>query len=251
RSGRGVDELMPRGGGGPGWVARPRPAGRVVERGGLTADVAVNPPRMPRRGARLPPALDDLDPVAVRVPHEADPRAALADGVGRLLRLDPLLLELVERSVEVGRGDRDVVVAGAELVRVDAEVVGQLEAVLVSGQPHEDVDGLVADRHAAALLESEGGVEGDRAVDVADAVAGVDERGHRPDHASSVSPMVVERSMNSDYLSNTCLVGQAGGEGFFVDAGGPVAPLLAAAERNDITPTHVLLTHHHGDHVQE
>ena len=63
--------------------------------------------------------------------------------------------------------------------------------------------------------------------------------------------MVVERSMNSDYLSNTYLVGQAGGEGFFVDAGGPVAPLLAAAERNDITPTHVLLTHHHGDHVQE
>jgi glyoxylase-like metal-dependent hydrolase (beta-lactamase superfamily II) len=32
---------------------------------------------------------------------------------------------------------------------------------------------------------------------------------------------------------------------------GPVAPLIAAAERNDITPTHVLLTHHHGDHVQE
>jgi len=63
--------------------------------------------------------------------------------------------------------------------------------------------------------------------------------------------MVVERSMNSDYLSNTYLVGQNGGEGFFVDAGGPVAPLIAAAERNDITPTHVLLTHHHGDHVQE
>ena len=48
--------------------------------------------------------------------------------------------------------------------------------------------------------------------------------------------MVVERSMNSDYLSNTYLVGQTGGEGFFVDAGGPVAPLVAAAERNDITP---------------
>jgi hydroxyacylglutathione hydrolase len=63
--------------------------------------------------------------------------------------------------------------------------------------------------------------------------------------------MVVERSMNSDYLSNTYLVGEAGGEGFFVDAGGPVAPLIAAAERQEITPTHVLLTHHHGDHVQE
>jgi glyoxylase-like metal-dependent hydrolase (beta-lactamase superfamily II) len=61
--------------------------------------------------------------------------------------------------------------------------------------------------------------------------------------------MVVERSMNSDYLSNTYLVGEPGGEGFFVDAGGPVAPLIAAAERHGITPTHVLLTHHHGDHV--
>ena len=63
--------------------------------------------------------------------------------------------------------------------------------------------------------------------------------------------MVVERSMNSDYLSNTYLVGQTGGEAFFVDAGGPVAPLIAAAERGSVTPTHVLLTHRHGDHVQE
>jgi glyoxylase-like metal-dependent hydrolase (beta-lactamase superfamily II) len=66
-----------------------------------------------------------------------------------------------------------------------------------------------------------------------------------------MSAMVVERSMNSDYLSNTYLVGQEGGAGFFVDAGGPVSPLIAAAERHGITPTHVLLTHHHGDHVQE
>ena len=63
--------------------------------------------------------------------------------------------------------------------------------------------------------------------------------------------MVVERSMNSEYLSNTYLVGQEGGAGFFVDAGGPVAPLVAAAERHGITPTHVLLTHHHGDHVEQ
>ncbi|MEA2269642.1 MAG: hydroxyacylglutathione hydrolase [Solirubrobacteraceae bacterium] len=63
--------------------------------------------------------------------------------------------------------------------------------------------------------------------------------------------MVVERSMNQDFLSNTYLVGQEGGPGFFVDAGGPVAPLIAAAERHAIEPTHVLLTHHHGDHVQE
>jgi hydroxyacylglutathione hydrolase len=63
--------------------------------------------------------------------------------------------------------------------------------------------------------------------------------------------MVIERSMDPNWLSNTYLVGQEGGEGFFVDAGGPVTPLVAAAERHGITPTHVLLTHHHHDHVAE
>ena len=63
--------------------------------------------------------------------------------------------------------------------------------------------------------------------------------------------MVIERSMDPSFLSNTYLVGQEGGEGFFVDAGGPVTPLIAAAERHGITPTHVLLTHHHHDHVAE
>src|SRR5205085_4196977 len=68
-----------------------------------------------------------------------------------------------------------VAVAGADLVRVDAEVVGQLEPVPVSGQPHEDVDGLLADRKAATFLEPERLVEGHGTVDVRDAVAGVDE----------------------------------------------------------------------------
>jgi hydroxyacylglutathione hydrolase len=63
--------------------------------------------------------------------------------------------------------------------------------------------------------------------------------------------MVIERAMNSDFLSNTYLVGQEGGAAFFVDAGGPVAPLVAAAERHGMTPTHVLLTHRHHDHVAE
>jgi hydroxyacylglutathione hydrolase len=63
--------------------------------------------------------------------------------------------------------------------------------------------------------------------------------------------MVIERSMHPQFLSNTYLVGQEGGEGFFVDAGGPVTPLIAAAERHEITPSHVLLTHHHFDHVAE
>jgi hydroxyacylglutathione hydrolase len=63
--------------------------------------------------------------------------------------------------------------------------------------------------------------------------------------------MVIERSMHPQFLSNTYLVGEAGGAGFFVDAGGPVSPLIAAAERHGMTPTLVLLTHHHHDHVAE
>jgi hydroxyacylglutathione hydrolase len=63
--------------------------------------------------------------------------------------------------------------------------------------------------------------------------------------------MRVETSMNEQFLSNTYLVSDEAGGGFFVDAGGPVQPLIDAAERDGITPTHVLLTHHHGDHVAE
>jgi hydroxyacylglutathione hydrolase len=64
--------------------------------------------------------------------------------------------------------------------------------------------------------------------------------------------MIVERSMHPDWLSNTYLVAAGpGGEGFLVDAGGPVRPLLEQAEANDIAVTHVLLTHHHHDHVAE
>jgi glyoxylase-like metal-dependent hydrolase (beta-lactamase superfamily II) len=63
--------------------------------------------------------------------------------------------------------------------------------------------------------------------------------------------MILERSMHPDFLSNTYLVGEEGGQGFFVDAGGPVEPLIEAAERLAVTPTHILLTHHHYDHVSE
>jgi hydroxyacylglutathione hydrolase len=64
--------------------------------------------------------------------------------------------------------------------------------------------------------------------------------------------MILERSLHPQFLSNTYLVADGqGGPAFFVDAGGPVQPLLAAAERLEVTPTHVLLTHHHFDHVSE
>lgn len=63
--------------------------------------------------------------------------------------------------------------------------------------------------------------------------------------------MILMRSMAEDWLSNTYLVGDGQGHAFFVDAGGPVEPLLQAAERHRIVPSHVLLTHHHHDHVAE
>jgi hydroxyacylglutathione hydrolase len=64
--------------------------------------------------------------------------------------------------------------------------------------------------------------------------------------------MILERAMTDDFLSNTYLVAaQPGGEAFFVDAGGPLPPLLEAVERHDLTPTHVFLTHRHQDHVAE
>ena len=64
--------------------------------------------------------------------------------------------------------------------------------------------------------------------------------------------MILERSMHPQFLSNTYLVAaQEGGDAFFVDAGGPMEPLFEAVERHRLTPTHVLLTHHHHDHVSE
>ena len=64
--------------------------------------------------------------------------------------------------------------------------------------------------------------------------------------------MIVERALHERFLSNTYLLADGeGGPGFFVDAGGPVAPLVDAAKRLRIEPTHVLLTHHHFDHVSE
>jgi hydroxyacylglutathione hydrolase len=64
--------------------------------------------------------------------------------------------------------------------------------------------------------------------------------------------MIVERSMSQDWLSNTYLVPAGpGGDAFLVDAGGPVEPLIAKADEHGLTVTHVLLTHHHHDHVAE
>ena len=62
--------------------------------------------------------------------------------------------------------------------------------------------------------------------------------------------MLIERSMSDGFLTNTYLVASDRGDaGFLVDAGGPMQPLFEAAERNEIDVTHLLLTHHHHDHV--
>lgn len=64
--------------------------------------------------------------------------------------------------------------------------------------------------------------------------------------------MILERSMHPQWLSNTYLVAsEPGGEAFFVDAGGPVEDLIDKVEELDLEPTHVLLTHHHHDHIAE
>jgi glyoxylase-like metal-dependent hydrolase (beta-lactamase superfamily II) len=64
--------------------------------------------------------------------------------------------------------------------------------------------------------------------------------------------MILERSMNDQFLSNTYLVAdREGGSAAFIDAGGPMEPLFDAVERHNLTPTHLLLTHHHYDHVSE
>jgi glyoxylase-like metal-dependent hydrolase (beta-lactamase superfamily II) len=62
--------------------------------------------------------------------------------------------------------------------------------------------------------------------------------------------VLIERSMSDGFLTNTYLVASGpGADGFLVDAGGPMKPLFDAAERDDISVTHLLLTHHHHDHV--
>jgi hydroxyacylglutathione hydrolase len=64
--------------------------------------------------------------------------------------------------------------------------------------------------------------------------------------------VIIERSMNDAWLSNTYLVAdQEGGSALVIDAGGPCAPLLEAAERLGVQVEALLLTHHHHDHVAE
>lgn len=62
--------------------------------------------------------------------------------------------------------------------------------------------------------------------------------------------MLVARSMDPGWLSNAYLVAdEEGGTAVYVDSGAPLEPLLEAASEWGVTPTHILRTHAHADHV--
>jgi|SRR5438270_6093867 len=57
--------------------------------------------------------------------------------------------------------------------------------------------------------------------------------------------------MDGRWLSNAYLVAdEEGGSAVFVDSGAPLEPLLQAAAEWQVTPSHVLRTHGHADHVE-
>lgn len=57
--------------------------------------------------------------------------------------------------------------------------------------------------------------------------------------------------MEQRWLSNAFVVGdEPGGVAVFVDSGAPLDPLLETLERERLTPTHLLRTHAHADHVE-
>jgi hydroxyacylglutathione hydrolase len=62
--------------------------------------------------------------------------------------------------------------------------------------------------------------------------------------------MIVERSMHPSWLSNAfVLADEPGGTAVFVDSGAPLEPLLEVVDEQALTPTHLLITHGHADHV--
>ena len=64
--------------------------------------------------------------------------------------------------------------------------------------------------------------------------------------------MLLERVEHPGWLSNTWVAAPAEGEkAVIVDAGGPAQPVLDLVRRHGLQVTHILLTHHHGDHVAE
>src|SRR5439155_9188257 len=65
-----------------------------------------------------------------------------------------------------------------------------------------------------------------------------------------IAAMLVERTENPQWLSNAYLFAEGpGGSGVLVDCNDVADPLFERIEADDIAITHILLTHHHADHV--
>jgi glyoxylase-like metal-dependent hydrolase (beta-lactamase superfamily II) len=64
--------------------------------------------------------------------------------------------------------------------------------------------------------------------------------------------MILERSLHPQFVSNTYLLAdEDGGTAVLIDAGGPVQGLLEAIDARGLALSHILLTHHHHDHIAE
>ncbi|MEJ7875351.1 MAG: MBL fold metallo-hydrolase, partial [Solirubrobacterales bacterium] len=64
--------------------------------------------------------------------------------------------------------------------------------------------------------------------------------------------MILQRVEQAEWLSNAYLViDEPGGHGVLVDSNGVTDPLAERAEREGTGITHLILTHHHWDHVFE
>jgi hydroxyacylglutathione hydrolase len=64
--------------------------------------------------------------------------------------------------------------------------------------------------------------------------------------------VILERIEHPGWLSNTWIAApREGEEAVIVDAGGPAGPVLDLLRRHRLAVRHILLTHHHGDHVAE
>jgi hydroxyacylglutathione hydrolase len=62
--------------------------------------------------------------------------------------------------------------------------------------------------------------------------------------------VIIQRVENAQFLSNAYLVvDRPGGSGILIDSNEVTDPLLERVEREGTTVTHILLTHHHYDHV--
>lgn len=64
--------------------------------------------------------------------------------------------------------------------------------------------------------------------------------------------MIIERTEHPDWLTNAYLIADGpGGSGVVMDANAVLDPLIEQVSRDEITITHILLTHHHMDHVAQ